>query len=209
MNLLDRERFLLALDGPIVKAADWQAASAANDLVAQAHGMLARVAAEAEQARQQGRAEGHAAGRAAALAGFADELRRIRQLKEDLGRRHEDAIIDLATAIVARIAPQLGADTVVPAIAAEAVRAAAGERYLTIRIAPAALPAVQEAAHGWRRVRSTGAIDIVADDTLAEFDCVIETEIGILRAGLNEQLAAIRQALHEAQGDAAIAEASP
>jgi flagellar biosynthesis/type III secretory pathway protein FliH len=40
-------------------------------------------------------------------------------------------------------------------------------------------------------------IRIVLDETLASDSCTIETEAGIVRAGVSDQLAAIRQAFLE------------
>lgn len=205
-TVLDLQRFVVAVNGPVVRAEDWRIAGAAQEVIEQARQVLAQARQEVEQARARGRDEGLAAGRSEALAGFADELMQVRRLKEDLGRRHEDAIVDLATAIVARIAPQLGAETLVPAIAAEAARAATGDRYLIIRVAPAAASAVRAAAEGWRRLHSSGAIEVIADDALADFDCLLETEVGIIRAGLDEQLDAIREVLRASLDEAAIAE---
>ena len=192
----NRQRYQLLLDGPIIKAADWLALGEAQQLVDQAHAVLAGANDEVSAARERGREQGHQAGRQQALDEFARSLAAARELREQLSREHERLVIDLATSMLMHIAPTLGADKLVPALAGEALRAAVGRQRITIRVSPAALEATSRTTATWPRGQGQISIDVVADDSLGDFGCVVETEVGEIRAGLEEQLAMLHHALH-------------
>lgn len=191
-----RQRHQLIIDGPIVKAADWLVLGGAQELVDQAHAVLASVRAEVGAAREQGHQEGHHSGRQQALNEFASSLAGARELRERLSREHERLVIDLATSMLMHIAPSLGADKLVPALATEALRAAVSRQRITVRVSPAALEATSKTMAAWPRNPGQMSIDVIADDSLGDFGCVVETEVGEIRAGLDEQLAVLHHALH-------------
>lgn len=204
----NHKRYRLLVDGPIIKAADWLALGEAQHLVDQAHGVLTSAEAEVGAAREQGHQQGHQQGRQQALDEFARSLASARELREKLSQEHERLVIDLATSMLMHIAPSLGADKLVPALATEALRVAVSRQRITVRVSPAALEATSKTAAAWPRGQGQISIDVVADDTLGDFGCVVETEVGEIRAGLEEQLAVLHHALHsDVDNDAALREA--
>nr|WP_277929365.1 MULTISPECIES: FliH/SctL family protein [unclassified Lysobacter] len=125
--------------------------------------------------------------------------RRARVLGEASGR-----ISELACAIVARIAPGFDAQTVVPPLVMQAVEAAQAEQFLLIRVHPsvrdevgAGLSAVRQAHPG------VGVIELVDDESLDPLSCVVMSEAGEVRAGVAQQIEAIRQALAAASSSTA------
>ena len=194
--VFERRQFERVLAGKIVRAQDWERLGQLDALLARANALYNEAGAEIAQARERGHAAGFAEGFARAQQQMAEQLaalneRRARALGEASGR-----ISELACAIVARIAPDFDASSVVPPLVMQAVEAAQAEQFLLIRVHPsvreevgAGLSAVRQAHPG------VGVIELVDDESLDPLSCVVMSEAGEVRAGIAQQIEAIRQAL--------------
>lgn len=194
--VFERRQFERALAGKVIRARDWEQLGQLDALLARANALYNEAGAEIAQARERGHAAGFAEGFARAQQQMAEQLaalneRRARALGEASGR-----ISELACAIVARIAPDFDARSVVPPLVMQAVEAAQAEQFLLIRVHPsvreevgAGLSAVRQAHPG------VGVIELVDDESLDPLSCVVMSEAGEVRAGIAQQIEAIRQAL--------------
>ena len=203
-TIIDHARFELALDARVVRGEAWNDLADARALLDRAQACYREAGAEATELAARARAEGFAAGRAEGLRDVAATLVRVQRDSAALLAREQSRIADLAIAIVARIAPRLDSKQLVPALIAEAVREVSAEQFLQVRVHPDAFAAV-EADLGEIRKSVPGVADVqvVADATLDPLGCVLASEAGKVEAGIGEQLAAIRAALH------AVADAEP
>ena len=103
---------------------------------------------------------------------------------------------DLACAIVARIAPSFDPSKVVPPLVAQAVEAAQAEQFLLIRVHPAVKDQVAANLGAVRQAHpAVGVIELVEDEGLDPLSCVVVSEAGEVRAGIAQQIDAIRAAL--------------
>lgn len=185
--VLDAKRYRLALAGTIVPAAEWQTASEAQALIDRANAALAEAHAAAQEERRSAHAQGFAQGHQAALDSFAQALQSLIDARAALTAALHARAAQLAIAVVERIAPTLGAQQLLPALVEEAAQQLIGEPALFVRVHPDVADAVRA------RIAALGkgaapAVDILGDPALAAFDCVIETQGGVVRAGLREQL---------------------
>ena len=199
LSVFERKQFERALAGSVVKAQAWERVGELDALLARTNALYAQAGDEIAQARERGHAAGFAEGFARAQQQMAEQLatlneRRARVLSEASGR-----ISELACAIVARLAPGFDTKTVVPPLVMQAVEAAQAEQFLLIRVHPsvresvgAGLSAVRQAHPG------VGVIDLVDDESLDPLSCVVMSEAGEVRAGIAQQIEAIRVALAEA-----------
>jgi flagellar biosynthesis/type III secretory pathway protein FliH len=199
LGVLDLRQFERTPPGGVVRAREWARLGEIDALLARTNALYAEAGAEIAQARERGHAAGFAEGFARAQQQMAEQLaalneRRARALGEASGR-----ISELACAIVARIAPGFDARTVVPPLVRQAVEAAQAEQFLLIRVHPsvreevgAGLSAVRQAHPG------VGVIELVDDEGLDPTSCVVVSEAGEVRAGVAQQIEAIRQALADA-----------
>ncbi len=204
--VFERRQFERALAGKVIPARDWEQLGQLDALLARANALYNEAGAEIAQARERGHAAGFAEGFARAQQQMAEQLaalneRRARALGEASSR-----IGELACAIVARIAPDFDAKTVVPPLVMQAVEAAQAEQFLLIRVHPsvreevgAGLSAVRQAHPG------VGVIELVDDESLDPLSCVVMSEAGEVRAGVAQQIEAIRQALAAATASAGTA----
>src|SRR5690606_19061645 len=124
--------------------------------------------------------------------------RRARVLNDAHGR-----ITDLACAIVARLAPGFDASTVAPSLVREAVEAAQAEQFLLIRVHPSVRESVNSGLAAARQADPAVVVfELVDDESLDPPSCVVVSEAGQVRAGIAQQVEAIRTALARAHDEA-------
>lgn len=191
-----KERYALGLSGRVIPAAAWLPLSRAQELVDQANQAVHALEGELEAERAAAREQGFTEGRGDALDRFAAATAALHTAREQLAQRLRGQITELAVAVVERIAPALGADKLVPVLVGEAVRQLAFEPNLIVRVHPDVAEATRlRLANDGLGLGGTPTTEVVATPEFGEFDCVIETEGGVVRAGLREQLDQVRTIL--------------
>lgn len=204
LAVFERRQFARTLAGNVVPGLAWQRIGELDAVLERVNDLYAQAEVEIAQAREKGYADGFADGLAKVQQQMAEHLaalneRRARALGEASGR-----ITELACAIVARIAPGFDARTVVPPLVMQAVEAAQAEQFLMLRVHPSVR---EEVAAGLGAVRqahpAVGVIELVDDPSLDPLSCVVVSEAGEVRAGVAQQIEAIRAALAGVGGAAA------
>ncbi|MGV8931821.1 MAG: hypothetical protein ACOH1R_06870 [Luteimonas sp.] len=194
--VFERRQFDRAIAGDVVPAQAWQRIGELDGLLAHVNDLHAQASIEIEQARERGHAAGFAEGLARVQQQMTEHLaalneRRARVLGEASGR-----ITELACAIVARIAPDFDARSVVPPLVMQAVEAAQAEQFLLIRVHPSVRESVSAGLGAVRQAHpAVGVIELVDDVSLDPLSCVVVSEAGEVRAGVAQQIEAIRMAL--------------
>lgn len=199
--IIDTNRYRLALSGTVVPAAEWHNAEHVQALLDRANQALSDARVEAGEQCRKGFERGYADGREAGVAAFARALSALGQARDALTADARGQIAELAIAVVDHIAPKIGAQAMLPALVAEAVQRLTVEPALRVKVHPAVAADVRRCietldAAGLPR------IDVVDDEELGEFDCVIETQGGLVCAGLQEQLQQAARILAAARSEA-------
>ena len=203
VSVFERRQFQRGVSAPIVRAAEWQSLSELDTLLARVNALYDAAEAEVQKAREQGYADGFAEGLDRVKQQMSEQLaslneRRARVLGDAVGR-----IGDLACAIVARIAPSFDASQVVPELVKRAVESAQAEQFLMIRVHPDAREGVEQGLGAVRQAHpGVGVIELVDDESLDPLSCVVVSEAGEVRAGVSQQIEAIRAALAQASSAA-------
>lgn len=196
VGVFERKQFERAAATRVVRASEWEQLGQLDALLARANALYNEAGEDIALARERGHAAGFAEGFARAQQQMAEQLaalneRRARVLGEASGR-----ISELACAIVARIAPSFDAAAVVPPLVLQAVEAAQAEQFLLIRVHPSVREDVQSGLAAVRQAHpGVGMIELVDDESLDPLSCVVMSEAGEVRAGIAQQIEAIRQAL--------------
>ena len=194
--VFERRSFERALSARVVKPHDWARLGELDALLDRVNALYGEVEAQLAQAREAAQAEGFAEGLRRAQQQMTAQLtalneRRARALAEASGR-----VSELACAIVARIAPGFDAASVVPPLVMQAVEAAQAEQFLLIRVHPGVRDSVQAGLGAVRQAHpAVGLIELVDDESLDPLSCVVVSEAGEVRAGIAQQIEAIREAL--------------
>jgi len=187
--------------GAVIPAEVHDAHREAQRLIAEARAEAARVVADADAAREAARREGRERGREEAFAEVTALLVRARTLAAAARTAAAADLRTLAVRIAEKVlgralqaAPELAGD-----LCAAALEAARHQREITLRVHPDDLAAVA-AARPRLQDLLVRAPDLAlrADPAVGRGGCVVETEVGVIDARLETQLAAIERALAEA-----------
>jgi len=194
--VIEARRFDRALAGSVVPAKQWQRIDELDALLEQVNALYTQAGTEIEQAREQGYSAGFAEGLARVQQQMTEHLAALNERRARVLAEASARVTDLACAIVARIAPDFDARTVVPPLVMQAVEAAQAEQFLMLRVHPSVR---EEVAAGLGAVRqahpAVGVIELVEDVSLDPMSCVVVSEAGEVRAGVAQQIEAIRTAL--------------
>lgn len=170
----------------------------------------ARIRSAVEAGHAQGHAEGLAQGRREAqhqaTAQLAATTQRLTERAEAEARALEQQLVPLAVMVVRRIAAGLAPETVLGALARQALGHLASGRATVgteapdttwagcqLRLPAALLPQMETA------MADIPGLRLVADDGLGELDCVLDTPAGRLLAGLETQLGRVQARLMQAE----------
>ena len=174
-----------------------EAAAVRAAALADAEAIRARAGDERAEALKEGRAQGRAEGAAEIAALLADARLHAARLREAATPAAIAIAVKMAEQIVGRavtLAPEVMAD--IAGAALEACRPRGD--WVRVRVHPddaAAVTARQQALAA--RAPAGAALDVVADESVGRFGCVIETAVGRVDARLEAQLAALERALTE------------
>ena len=194
--VFERREFERALSARVLPARHWAKLDELDQLIARVNALYGEVEAEVAQAREAGQAQGFAEGLRRAQEQMTETLtalneRRARVLADAAGR-----ITELACAIVERVAPGFDPERVVPPLVMQAVEAAQAEQFLLIRVHPSTRESVHAGLGAVRQAHpAVGLIELVDDESLDPLSCVVVSEAGEVRAGVAQQIEAIRVAL--------------
>jgi flagellar biosynthesis/type III secretory pathway protein FliH len=196
VSVFEPRRFDRALAGNVVPARQWQRIDELDALLEQVNALDAEAGTEIAQAREQGYADGFAEGLARVQQQMTEHLAALNERRARVLADASSRVTELACAIVARISPGFDARAVVPPLVMQAVEAAQAEQFLMIRVHPSVR---EEVAAGLGLVRqahpAVGVIELVEDMSLDPLSCVVVSEAGEVRAGVAQQIEAIRTAL--------------
>ena len=180
------------------KPAGTVVSAAVFDARAEAQRILAEARAEADALRAQARDEGLAAARETARAETTQTLVRLHAETARARAAAADDVKRLAIRIAEKIvgrALTLDPD-VIADICAQAVRGAAEQRQIVLRVHPDDLPALERARP---RLRSeflrAHDVTLRADPAVGRGGCIVDTEVGSIDARLETQLGALERAL--------------
>ncbi len=199
----------LTLPAPPVATAEEMlvlADARAEGIVAEAHRQAAEVIAEAraqaDRLHEEAFASGFAAGQQRAADEMAAPLELVRRAAAE-GKAIRDGIAGQSADVIAR-ATALAVRRIVAdyyeagpertaAVCAEALRAAAGQEVLSIRVSPGLAEHVQATLAG-------AAHYVAADDAVAAGGCIIDLRYGTIDATLDTRLSLMEIALANAGG---------
>ena len=197
ISLTDRDRLSLSVHARRVPRESWAGLQDTHALVDQANALWHGVQREVDAIKAKAVAEGREKGQSQAVGEMAQHLAQAQLRARELLDAQDSRVIDLASALLTRILPQLDAAAILKPLLADALRLQQGERQLTVRVHPRMLDAVSAQLDQWKAsLAAPPAIDCIADAELDALGLVVESEQGCLRAGVEDQLRSLTQTLH-------------
>ncbi|MDP2599979.1 MAG: FliH/SctL family protein [Deltaproteobacteria bacterium] len=165
----------------------------ADRIRAEAEALRLTVQVEMERAKQKGYAEGKEEGSSE----LAEEIVRVRKLKEKFFANAEPDVLKLVMDIAEKVIGKLAAQhkEAIHAIVHQALERSLGDK-IVVRLHPADLKRLQTMDLNFKDILDrTKHLHFKEDETIQQGGCVVETEIGTIDAQLETQLKAIKKAL--------------
>jgi type III secretion protein L len=196
LALTDTAPMMTAVAGQRIPRRAWAEAGEMNNLLTEAERILQTAKRQAELLQRRAYFDGRAAGIAHAQAEAIKHILEGQKQARELVSASEARIVELAVAIVARIAPRLDQEELISTLVAEALAAIRDERHVTIRVGTAAERATRTMLDRWQCEHpEVETVDVVIDPSLQPLTWVVETELGRIEVGWSAQLDTVRTAL--------------
>lgn len=181
----------------IVKAADAASLFAANELLAAARERAADIVRDAEIAFEQRKAEGYAQGLEEGRAEHAEKLMETAMASVAFIEGMERTLVDVIGEALRKIMGDMDANERIVLVVRNALKGIRGQQTVTLRVSPDDEPAVHHelAALLDASGRDNGFLRLVADPRLQRGACLLESELGVVDAGVETQLLALEKML--------------
>lgn len=191
--LIDRPGFRLAADRAVIKRDEFELIERAADALAVATRQAALVTEEARQTAQSaGYQDGYRAGRQEAAAALASSA----VARHTAMERLEGVIVQMVVESVAAVLQRIGRERVLfESLSAvrELIRRA---NWAVLRVPPSSTEAARRALQSVaEELGSAVAVQLLTDDELTDDACVLETDSGVVDAGLGTLLQSVRGAV--------------
>jgi type III secretion protein L len=180
----------------LLKGADYRAFVAAQKILEEAHCEADELRAEAGLEHARGYQRGYDEGLAATQLENATQM--FETVERTLGYlgRMEHQVVDLVMTAVRKILGEFDDIELTRRIVSQALQVVRNQPQVSIRVSPSQADQLTKrvnallAGHTHLRL-----VDVVPDPRLSEGGCILETEIGVVDASLETQLAALERAL--------------
>lgn len=173
----------------------------AQALLAHARQEADAIVAGAQAAFEAERERGYAEGREAALLDQAEKMIDTVSRTVEYFARIENEMVELVMAAVRKVVDGFNDRDKVMVVVGNALAVVRNQKHMTLRLNPAEVDIVRAQINNLLAAYpGVGYLDIVADGRLAPAACILESDIGMVEASLEGQLAALRQAFQRTLG---------
>lgn len=194
------DQVLLAPDQVVLRSADYQAYLTANQLVELARERAKAIEQGARDVYEQQKALGWQAGVDEARTSQATLIQETLQQCNQYYRAVEQKMSDVVLHAVRKILKQYDNTELALSVTREALSLVSNQKQVILHVQPEQVSAVRErVSHILKDFPEVGYVDVVADARLDEGGCILETEIGIIDASVDGQLAALATALTQSR----------
>lgn len=201
--LTPRRRFEagLAPGCKVVRASELQAFHDANALLDQARQEAERITAQAREAYEAERRRGYADGKEEARLEEAELMIENVTRNVEFFSKVESRMVDLVLQAVQKIIDDFDDRDRVMLTVRNVLSVVRNQKQMTLRLHPAQVEVVKSRINELLAAYpGVGYLDIMADSRLKPDACILETEIGLVEASLDTQIAALRSAFQKVLG---------
>lgn len=185
----------------IVKGREYDAALEAERILADARASAESTRRQAESEYERQKKQGYDDGWQQAQKVAAERMMTTVAEANTYFSAIEERVVAVVRKALRKIVGEVEQDELLVQVVRHALSWARSQSRVTLRVCSAQAPRLRQRAEEIRRSYPVITIlDVVADDRLGPLDCVLETEIGTVNAGIDVQLAAIEAAMSKALG---------
>jgi type III secretion protein L len=192
---LKHENFAVPPGARVLKAADYAILTRAGEMLDLAAREAAAIRAAAGQVYAEEKERGYADGLAEGKMETAASMMETLTSGIDYLAGLEERVVDLVMQVVCKVIQGFDDKALVLGLVRKALTYARSQKRVTLRVCPGDAELVQ--AHLQELLRDhpgIGILDVAADPRLQKGACLLESELGIIDAGLDVQLQGIRKA---------------
>lgn len=188
-------RFSLPPGKKILKAAEYATLLEAESVLAAADAEAARIREEAKQAYASEKERGYRDGLTEGKMEMAERMMDTVAAGVDYLEGLEGTIVDLVMNAMRKVIDGFDDKERVLGVVRKALSYARSQKRVVLRICPEDAEIVQaELASLLRDYPGIGILDVATDPRLERGACILESELGLIDAGLDVQMAGIRNA---------------
>ena len=194
------DQVLLAPDQVVLRSADYQAYLTANQLVELARERAQAIEQGARDVYEQQKALGWQAGVDEARTSQATLIQETLQQCNQYYRAVEQKMSDVVLHAVRKILKQYDNTELALSVTREALSLVSNQKHVILHVQPEQVVAMREqVSQVLKDFPEVGYVEVVADARLDQGGCILETEIGIIDASVDGQLAALATALTQSR----------
>jgi type III secretion protein L len=191
----------LPVDRKIIKASQYDAAAEAERILAEAHSCAESTRQEAGQEYERQKQQGYADGMQQAQAAAAEQMTTVVAESAVYFSAVERRVVEVVRKAFQKVIGEMDDHELLARAVRHALSWARSQSRVTLRVCPAQAIQLKSRVEEIRRgFPAIDILDVVADDRLKALDCVLETDVGAVNAGIDVQLAAIEAAMTNAIG---------
>ena len=181
----------------LIRAEEYSRLLEAGELLAAARGRADAIRAEAEEAYETRRREGYEDGVMEGRMEQAEKMMETAMQAVEYIEHIEETLVKVVTSAVRKIIGELDERERIVRVVRTALVSVRSQQKVLIRVCPADEPAVREALAAMIASAPGGVsfLDVSADPRMKPGDCILESELGVVDAGLETQLRALENAL--------------
>jgi type III secretion protein L len=198
---LDQKHLGLTPNTQIIKAADYAVIAEVQQIIAAAQDQAAQIIKAAEAEFQAQHKKGYDQGLRQARKEMAQKITTAALHSQQYFHGLKAQTIELVMAVVKKVLQDIEPQALIVAQVTKALAAMKGASQVTLKVSPAVADTLNEnLAHITKAAPDIGLIDIKTVSGMPQDDLIIESETGIVEAGLTDQLSAIEAAFRDACG---------
>lgn len=197
-SVIDQHRWSRHIQGRRIPHTSVANLERLDDIIRQANDLWKQTEVDIQHLKSKAYQEGLILGRAEASAQMAETLVHAQNEAQQFTSQSDQRLIRLATAMINHILPNLDQGQLISDLILSAISASGANRFLRIKVHPSALSATQTKLKLFKHYCApVNSITIIADSSLTEYGCIVDSEIGTIRAGLKDQLNLLEDILLE------------
>ncbi len=198
VGIMDK-RWKVSITGHRIPASEWQSTEQATKLVEQANAVIQQAQEEADRIRKEAYQTGFEKGCSDALAQHADTLARAQIDAQQFIKQSEQRVTAMAVAVIQKILPSFNEQEVLLDLAGKALKAIRAEHYIKISVHPKHEKMLDSKVAIFRKkAKIPQSITVEARPDLGYYDCLVESELGVIKSGFSDQLSQLMPQLERA-----------
>lgn len=183
-------------DSPVIRGADYAAFVDADAIIADAQQKAEQIVQQAEAKFEERRQAGYEQGLTEGRAEMAEKMMDTIASSVDFLSGLETRVVGLVSKSLQKILGEMDRQERVTSVVRNALAVTRNESKVTVRVHPDDLDTVQQRMDDiMKPYPGIKYIDVVSDSRLDRDGCILETEVGVVDASLDVQLATIQTSL--------------